>query len=126
MLNVDGENFTSFCPVRIFLNYDGGPAVSEDTFTSLLKIMCTAFRSSSVGVIVSARTNYRTFKSYYNFNQGDLFDSVLKCIYVPGCGFGGSHFGVKVFVFYVLFQVLLSSTFIAFCLFRFQTNSQRQ
>lgn len=93
-LNADSESFTSFCPVRVFVNYDGGSQKFMDTPKSRIhmNILRTAFLSSSVDVIVSTKLDSHTFSRYFFAHIDKLGGSLWKCIYVPKSNYGGSHF----------------------------------
>lgn len=93
VLNVQSEKITSFCPVRVFVNYDGGDHKKRDDSVKgriHLKIMRTAFCSPSVDVIVSSRTNMNIFSRYFSQHMHKLCGSVWKCIFLSAVDFGGS------------------------------------
>jgi hypothetical protein len=98
LVHAESHTFTSFCPARVVVNYDGGNQAMQNTVKGRIhrRIMRTAFCSPTVDVVVSTRLNWETFWSYFSKHLHNLHGSVWKCIYIEKCGFGGSRFTVNV------------------------------
>jgi hypothetical protein len=98
VLHARSDTFSSFCPARVVLNYDGGQQKLQETTKGRihLNIMRTAFCSPSVDVVVSTRLNMGVFCRYFSEHLDKLGGSLWKCLFVPRCHFGGSQFNVNV------------------------------
>ena len=98
VLHAQSESFTSFCPARVFVNYDGGNQAMQHSHKGRIHqtIMRTAFCSPTIDVVVSTRLNWERFWGYFSKHLHKLCGSLWKCIYIEKCGFGGSRFNVNV------------------------------
>ena len=99
VLYAHSESFTSFCPVRVFYNYDGGNQAMQRTVKGRIHqtIIRTAFCSPTVDVVVSTRLNWDKFWGYFSKHLHKLCGSLWKCIYIKNCNFfQGSKFNVNV------------------------------
>jgi hypothetical protein len=98
ILHAESHTFTSFCPARVVVNYDGGNQAMQNTVKGRIhrRIMRTAFCSPTVDVVVSTRLNWDAFWCYFSKHWHNLHGSLWKCIYIEKCGFGGSRFTVNV------------------------------
>jgi hypothetical protein len=98
VLHAQSQSFASFCPVRVFLNYDGGTQKMQCTIKARIHrtIFRAAFCSPTVDVVVSSRLNVDTFRKYFSNHLEKFRGSLWKCLYVPRCYFGGSRFNTNV------------------------------
>ena len=105
------QSFTSFCPVRVVVNYDGGTqkALKNSKSRTHQTIMRTVFCSATVDVVVSSRLDMNTFHRYFGAHIEKLSGSLWKCVVCPACYFGGSKFNVN--VWFRLTPMRCSSTF---------------
>lgn len=98
LVRAESHTFTSFCPARVVVNYDGGNQAMLNTVKGQIHrtIMRTVFCSPTVDVVVSTRLNRDTFLRYFTNHWDKLQGSMWKCLYIEKCGFGGSRFTVNV------------------------------
>ena len=96
VLKANSGNFTSFCPARVVVNYDGGTQKLLQKFRMHCHIMRNVFCSSTVDVVVSTRLGSAAFRRYFANHLVKFCGSLWKCLYIPNGYFGGSKFNVNV------------------------------